>query len=1028
MDKISKKDIIDAIKEIEDNADLRKGRTSTTYDLIYNNIAYPPKLVISIANKFATGQELRPNDFPGGMDTPAFNLLESFGFEIHKKKDPVKFLIENYKKHIKITELKDEIYKWKLINEFKGRPNTDAEDFHLEIKSINFENLVYAMAKGVLNHIAKEKPEELRLIFKNLYDENKGLAERILSFNEDSLKIYRTMGETMPHHQDERSIATYLTFHNPDKYTLYKSTVYKRYCQLIGIKESKKNEKYLHYLELINDLIENYIKVDSELISQVKKMIPEYYDGKNHNLLVQDILYQMLDKENEINYWIFQGNPKIYNMQEALMTNSIKTWTVSSHKDKIKIGDKFILWQTGSDSGCYALGEVTSEVKMMKEEDEEMDHYITPTAKIENNRVEIKIIKNLANKPILWQSIKDEEVFTNFKGGNQGTNFSSTIDEYKGMVKLIESQSNRKYWLYAPGLNASMWDEFYDKGIMGLGWDEIGDLNLLGDKRDITQTIQNILKTESKSFNSALANIEFRDSISIGDIIIAKKGRQDYLGYGIVTSDYFYDELRESFKKCRKVEWVKKGIWSEPEADIVLKTLTDITKYPTYVERLKKLIGIEMDEQTTKSLKRDLELNQILYGPPGTGKTYRLQKDYFKRFTINESTLTKEQFLENLVQDLTWWQVISIAVYDLNSAKVNDIHEHELIRAKEKNSNTKSIRPTIWGQLQAHTVLDCQYVNVVARNEPLFFNKDQESRWSIDKVLLEQFYPEAFEILVKSKNFLADTNKSIKNYEFITFHQSFSYEDFIEGIKPKLDDNENDVSYEIRDGVFKKLCLKAEADPANDYAIFIDEINRGNVSAIFGELITLVENDKRIGCVNEIKVRLPYSKTEFGVPSNLHIIGTMNTADRSVEALDTALRRRFSFLEIMPDSTLLAKVAFKGFNLATVLDTINQRIEVLLDRDHTIGHSYFLKLESGDTNGLKSVFINNIIPLLQEYFYHDYEKIALILGEGFVKIKENKKVSFANFKNIDSPEIATQFELINSIDDIEKAVSLLLNN
>jgi hypothetical protein len=970
MDKISKKDILDAINAIDADVELRRGRASSTYDLIYNNIAYPPKLVISIANKFATGYELQPNDFPGGLDTPAFKLLESFDFEIRKKKDPIKLIIEEFIAQGKTTNLKTSNYP----------------------RSFNGLTLKVSFGQGVPARIPwiglTRSPNTI----------SKGIYPVFLYYKELNILILAYgISETEKSEFDWNITEKYITIN-----------------EWYANKFSRRPDRYgTSYIKSTYDL---NIPLDMDLIEQdLKEIISEY------NELSFGI-------ESNCNYWVFQGNPKIYNMQEALTSNSIKTWTVSSHKDKIKIGDKFILWQTGSDSGCYALGEVTSEVKMMKEEDEEMDHYITTTAKIENNRVEIKIIKNLANKPILWQSIKDEEVFTNFKGGNQGTNFSSTIDEYKEMVKLIESQSKRKYWLYAPGLNASMWDEFYDKGIMGLGWDEIGDLNLLGDKRDITQTIQNILKTDSKSFNSALANIEFRDSISIGDIIIAKKGRQDYLGYGIVTSDYFYDDLRESFKKCRKVEWVKKGIWSEPEADIVLKTLTDITKYPTYVERLKKLIGIEMDEQTTKSLKRDIELNQILYGPPGTGKTYKLQRDYFERFTINESTLTKEQFLKNLVQDLSWWQVITIAVYDLNSAKVNDILEHEIVRAKEKISNTKTVRQTIWGQLLAHTVMDCPNVNLVKRNEPLFFDKNEESRWTIDNALLEQSYPEAFEILAKSKNFLADTNKSIKNYEFITFHQSFSYEDFIEGIKPKLDDSENDVSYEIKDGVFKKLCLKAEADPANDYAIFIDEINRGNVSAIFGELITLIENDKRIGCSNEIKVRLPYSKTEFGVPPNLHIIGTMNTADRSVEALDTALRRRFSFIEIMPDSTLLSKVAFKGFNLAIVLDTINQRIEVLLDRDHTIGHSYFLKLESGDSNGLKSVFTNNIIPLLQEYFYHDYEKIALILGEGFVKIKENKNVTFANFKNIDSPEIATQFELISSIDDIEKAVSLLLNN
>jgi hypothetical protein len=1025
MDKISKKDIISAIKEIDSNPELRKGRASSTYDLIYEGLDYPPKLVISIANKLATGKELNPNDFEGGIGTPAFKLLEDFGFEIQKKRDPIKLLIEDYKKHIEATQLSGEVYKWELINEFKGRPNTDAVDFYQEVKSIKFKNLVYAMGIAVLNDLTEVKPEEMRVLFKNLFNENIVLSDRIISFNVDSLKIYRDLGRTLQHHQDERSIATYLTYHNNEKYTLYKSSFYKKYCQLLGVKEAKKNEKYVHYLQLINELIENYIKLDAKLINQVKNLIPEYYDGKNHNLLAQDILYQMLEKEKEINYWIFQGNPKVFDFETALKEDILTDWTVSAHKDKIKIGDKVILWIGGTNAGCYALAEITSEPHLKVTSP---DDHLWKGEDSSELKADIKITHNLVNNPILKTKIDSNNNLKNLKVGSQGTNFSATKDEFDEMIKLIENKINRKYWLYAPGENASMWDEFYEKGIMGLSWDEIGDLNLLGDRTNITETIQTIYKTKSKSYNNALANLEFRDIISIGDIIIPKKGRQEYLGYGVVKSDYYYDSLRKSYQKCRKVEWIKKGIWPEPSGDIVLKTLTDITKYPTYVDKLRKLIGIEMEENKTMAKENNKEKNQILFGPPGTGKTYRLQKEYFDKFTIKETALSRDQYLESLIGELSWWQTISIAVLDLGSAKVNEIHDHEFIRIKEKLSASKTIRPTIWGQLQSHTVLDCPNVNVAARMEPLFFYKSTETKWTVDNELLEQYYPEAFEILEKSKNFVPDTNKSIKNYEFITFHQSFSYEDFIEGIKPKLDDSDKDVSFEIKDGVFKKLCLKAEADPINDYAIFIDEINRGNVSAIFGELITLIENDKRIGGANEIKVRLPYSKSEFGVPSNLFIIGTMNTADRSVEALDTALRRRFSFTEIMPDSTLLDKIEFNGFTLAEVLGTINERIEVLLDRDHTIGHSYFLKLESGDVEGLKSVFTNNIIPLLQEYFYHDYEKIALILGEGFIKIKENKTVKFANFKNIDSPEIANQFELISSIDDIENVIILLLNN
>lgn len=383
--------------------------------------------------------------------------------------------------------------------------------------------------------------------------------------------------------------------------------------------------------------------------------------------------------------------------------------------------------------------------------------------------------------------------------------------------------------------------------------------------------------------------------------------------------------------------------------------------------------------------------------------------------------------MDNIVADLTWWQVISIVLLDLKRAKVDEIYNHDLFQARKKLSTSKSARTIIWSRLQAHAVLECPNVNVATKSDPQLFYKDENSYWTIVEEQLDQYYHEAPTILEKIQNFNPKKNKEVSNYEFVTFHQSFSYEDFVEGIKPKLEEQEKDVSYEIQDGIFKKLCLKAGADPDNDYAIFIDEINRGNVSAIFGELITLIEQDKRLGEENQLTIKLPYSKTRFGVPSNLYLFGTMNTADRSVEALDTALRRRFTFEEIMPLPHLLRNTTFNGFNLQKVLETINKRIEALLDRDHTIGHSYLIKINRGDTVALKEAFQNKIIPLLQEYFYHDYEKIALILGEGFIERKE-EKVQFATFSQIDDPEILPSFELKKEISDIETAIRKLLNH
>lgn len=426
-------------------------------------------------------------------------------------------------------------------------------------------------------------------------------------------------------------------------------------------------------------------------------------------------------------------------------------------------------------------------------------------------------------------------------------------------------------------------------------------------------------------------------------------------------------------------------------------------------------------------------LNQILYGPPGTGKTYRLKNEYFSKYTLTENSISPEAYFEEVVSTLTWWQVIALSLLEIGTSKVNDILENRWVSKKAVLSESKNVRATIWGTLQMHTIGDSKTVNYTQRQTPFIFDKTDDKKWQLFENELKEQAPEIYEILDSVNHFKPNPNKEIKHYVFTTFHQSFSYEDFIEGIKPVMEDGQENVTYKIENGIFKELCLRAQSDPNNRYAIFIDEINRGNVSQIFGELITLIEYDKRIGAKNEIKVKLPYSKKEFGIPMNVDVIGTMNTADRSVEALDTALRRRFSFVEMMPEYDALNKIQFDDFHLGELLKTINSRIEALLDRDHTIGHSYFINILPNDTEALNEAFGNKIIPLLQEYFYHDYEKIALILGEGFVVCKEQNenKVEFAKWsdKNIDQPEVTRVFNIrkIDNNINIHSAIKSLLN-
>ena len=216
------------------------------------------------------------------------------------------------------------------------------------------------------------------------------------------------------------------------------------------------------------------------------------------------------------------------------------------------------------------------------------------------------------------------------------------------------------------------------------------------------------------------------------------------------------------------------------------------------------------------------------------------------------------------------------------------------------------------------------------------------------------------------------------NIAMVTFHQNFSYEDFVEGIRPVLAEDEQELRYELVQGLFQRIATIALNRQDERFVLIIDEINRGNVARIFGELITLIEDSRRIGNVEETYVTLPYSKKSFGVPNNLFLIGTMNTADRSIQLLDTALRRRFAFVEMMPNPDHPAMAQIEGLDCGRMLRTINDRIGFLLDREHQIGHTYLLDVH--DMKKLADRFRTQVFPLLQEYFFDDWSKIKSVLG------------------------------------------------
>lgn len=389
----------------------------------------------------------------------------------------------------------------------------------------------------------------------------------------------------------------------------------------------------------------------------------------------------------------------------------------------------------------------------------------------------------------------------------------------------------------------------------------------------------------------------------------------------------------------------------------------------------------------------DMAKNIIFYGPPGTGKTYSLNQ-LKTGYVTKKAEASESDRLAAILGPLTWWQVAALVLAEVNKAvEVIEIAKHEWVEIKGKlTPSNENVKPTLW------SVLHGRSLEAEKPTHPIIFvrSKNKSGRWEWQlSADWKNDVPEVEELLEQLRKTLnASAARDIFRYEYVTFHQSYGYEDFVEGIRPVQGEGGQEVNYRIEPGVFKQICFRAKQDPDRRYAIFIDEINRGKISKIFGELITLLEPDKRARYSKDgvlesgMELTLPYSKESFGVPRNLDVYATMNTADRSIVLMDTALRRRFKFEELMPDVKLIKGGSGNGtiddgqggdIDLRKLLEAINKRIQFLRDRDHVIGHSYFMGVKSFEN--LRRVFSDEILPLLKEYFYEDWRKIQIVLRD-----------------------------------------------
>ena len=560
----------------------------------------------------------------------------------------------------------------------------------------------------------------------------------------------------------------------------------------------------------------------------------------------------------------------------------------------------------------------------------------------------------------------------------------------------------------------------------------------------------NYIEISFKKGNFSDKEIEFYKELA--DFFKISLNKENYGYYYFKNVDKFLDENLEFYlitfrnkalELLNKYELTDQYVISENEFQKNLKRITIIKD-----NNILKVIPTQQNMINDNNM-NPISLNQILYGPPGTGKTYNtinkaleiINDEEVKQLDFNDSKAVKDLFDKKLKKGKIMFTTFhkSMSYEDFIEGIKPEIEEdaeggktviYEVKKGifKQIAEEARKIRYQSEEYVQQYTFDD-------AWNKLIELVKDKISKKTLLKI-------GSWEYGLSSKDSLKYSSvNSPSQYTFTITKQNIldSYHKKIARPSGAFQKDMNEIvefmktEFQLADYVEEnEISNKIEQTP-KPYVLIIDEINRGNVSQIFGELITLIEEDKRLGKNEALEVILPYSKEKFGVPSNLHIIGTMNTADRSVEALDTALRRRFSFVEMMPEYESLNKIQFDDFHLGELLKTINSRIEALLDRDHTIGHSYFINIKPNDTEALKEAFANKIIPLLQEYFYHDYEKIALILGEGFVECIEPKesKVEFArwNGKTLEKPETSRLFK-IKKFDDnfnILDSIKHLLN-
>jgi 5-methylcytosine-specific restriction enzyme B len=601
-------------------------------------------------------------------------------------------------------------------------------------------------------------------------------------------------------------------------------------------------------------------------------------------------------------------------------------------------------------------------------------------------------------------------------------------DETKPPILSPHGSELTQYWTFSPGKDGDHWEEFYKSGMMAIGWKGTPDLRQFKNKEEIRKFLKTLTAGKSSRKNAALACWQFVHEIKARDIVFAKRGSSRILGYGVVQGDYSFDADSEDFRHFRKVAWKAKGEWELPDDDrMALKTLTNITPYPDFIKRLSNTIGQQLDPSSDRASYWWLNANPKIWNfeetPVGQRQTYtshnekgnkRQKFKYFQEVKPGDLVIG---YVTSPQKEVVAVCKITKGLHKDGDSEVIEFEKIEQFSTPISfesllgNPELSACEPLInnQGSLFRLTEQEFEIIRSLMDEANLppkahvqpYAKKDAMA----DLFLPETQFDEMLEALREKKNVVLQgapgVGKSFvakklayalvgwkdpKQVEMIQFHQSYSYEDFIQGFRPTPKGH-----FDLKYGVFYQFCRRAQREESTGkpFVFIIDEINRGNLSKIFGELMILIEPDKR---GKEHSIPLAYSQEpdeRFYLPENLYIIGMMNTADRSLAMVDYALRRRFRFITLRPEfesQAFRGYLAHAGAEVALINKIVSRMValnEVVaadsknLGPGYQIGHSYFCprKGANPDEKWYRQIVEAEIVPLIQEYWFDNEQKV-----------------------------------------------------